>query len=98
MQYSSSVRMDIWEYFLLVEPSAIKYVRPSIETFVWGWRLDFVKDDVFMFLSVDASERNVTGAYYVCSKLERIDARQGNVRNKEFIERMTWMLDSFFIR
>lgn len=89
--------MDIWAYFLLIEPGAVKYVRPSIETFGWGWRLDFVKGDVFMFLSIDASEIDVTGAYYVCSKLERVGAGQGDVRNKEFIEKVTWMLDRFFV-
>jgi len=89
--------MDIWACFLLTEPGAVKYVRPSIETFDWGWRLDFVNGDVFMFLSIDASEVDVIGAYYVCSNLERVGAGQGDVRNKEFIEKVTQVLDSFFV-
>lgn len=89
--------MDLWEDFLVVEPGAIKYVRPSIESFKWGWRLDFVKDDVFMFLCIDASEVSIRGGYYVCSRLERIDGGEGDLGNKDFIEKVTEMLDRFFM-
>lgn len=89
--------VNLWDYFLLIEPGTTKYVRPSIETFKWGWRLDFVKDDVFMFLCIDASEVNIRGAYYVCSRLEQITGGEGDVRNKDFIEKVVEMLDRFFV-
>lgn len=88
--------MDIWDDFLEMEPGASKYVRPRVESFTFGWRLDFTMDGVSMFVSIDASGVVVTGAYYVCKGVERLTSGCGEIADPDFIRQVTQVLDKYF--
>jgi len=90
--------MDIWDDFLEMEPSASKYVRPTVESFTFGWRLDFTIGMRSMFISVDASGESVIGAYYVCAGTQRITSGRGDIADMDFIHEMARILDEYFIK
>lgn len=88
--------MDLWDDFLEMEPGASKYVRPRVESFTFGWRLDFAMDGVSMFVSIDASGTAVIGAYYVCKGVERLASGSGEIADPDFIRQVTQVLDKYF--
>ncbi len=95
----ASTALSFWDQFLTIEPDAAKYIRPNVEAFTWGWRLEFTtEEEVYLYVTINAAGQEMLTSYYACSPDVSLGYGKGDLGEEGLLREMATILDRYFIK